>query len=52
MLQAQSLRERLSGVSIDEEAASMVRYQQSYDASAKVLKAAEEMFQTVISIKR
>ncbi|MGB0452788.1 MAG: flagellar hook-associated protein FlgK [Bacteriovoracaceae bacterium] len=52
LAQAQGIRERLSGVSIDEETANMMRYQQAYDASAKVLKAADEMFQTVLSIKR
>ncbi len=47
-----SVKERFSGVSIDEEAANMVRYQHAYDASAKVMKTAEEMFQTILSIKR
>lgn len=50
--QTKSVKERFSGVSIDEEAANMVRYQHAYDASAKVMKTAEEMFQTVLSIKR
>lgn len=50
--QAKSLRERVSGVSIDEETANMVRYQHAYEASAKVMQTANEMFDTVISIKR
>ena len=50
--QTKSVKERYSGVSIDEEAANMVRYQHAYDASAKVMKTAEEMFATVLSIKR
>lgn len=50
--QANSLRERISGVSIDEETANMVRYQHAYEASAKVMQTANEMFDTVIGIKR
>lgn len=52
LAQANSLRERLSGVSIDEETANMVRYQQAYQASAKMMQAADEMFKTVLEIKR
>lgn len=50
MAQATSLRERISGVSIDEETANMVRYQHAYDASAKVMKAANDMFNSVLKI--
>lgn len=50
--QAVSLRERTSGVSIDEETANMVRYQHAYDASAKIMQTANEMFDTVLNIKR
>ncbi len=50
--QAKSIRERISGVSIDEETANMVRYQHAYEAAAKVMQTANEMFDTVISIKR
>jgi len=52
LAQTQTLRERISGVSIDEETANMVRFQHAYDASAKVMKTANEMFDTVLSIKR
>lgn len=52
IVQANSLRERISGVSIDEETANMVRYQHAYEASAKVMQTANEMFDTVIGIKR
>ncbi len=51
LVQAKSLKERLSAVSIDEETANMVRFQHAYEASAKVMAAADEMFKTVISIK-
>lgn len=50
LAQTKAVKERLSGVSIDEETANLVRYQQAYDASAKVLKSADEMFKTVLGI--
>lgn len=52
LAQANSLRERLTGVSIDEETANMVRFQHAYQASAKIMQAADEMFKTVLDIKR
>ncbi|MEI8346645.1 MAG: flagellar hook-associated protein FlgK [Pseudomonadota bacterium] len=52
LAQTRSLKERISGVSIDEETANMVRYQHAYDASAKVLKTADDMFKTVLGIMR
>lgn len=51
LAQTRSVKERLSGVSIDEETANMMRYQQAYDASARVIKTADEMFQTVLGLK-
>jgi flagellar hook-associated protein 1 FlgK len=52
LAQATSIRERLTGVSIDEETANMVRYQHAYEASAKMMQAADEMFKTVLELKR
>lgn len=52
LAQTKSLKERITGVSIDEEAANMIKFQQAYEASAKVLKAADDMFQVVLGIKR
>ena len=48
--QNQSIKERITGVSLDEEAANLVKYQNTYQASAKVIQAAEEMFNTLIRI--
>jgi flagellar hook-associated protein 1 FlgK len=39
-----------SGVNLDEEAANLVRYQQAYQASAKVLATAASLFATVLDI--
>ena len=52
LAQASSIRERLTGVSIDEETANMVRFQHAYEASAKMMQAADEMFKTVLELKR
>lgn len=48
----ENIKQRVSGVSLDEEAANMVKYQQAYEANAKVMKTAEEMIQTIMNIKR
>lgn len=47
-----AIRERVSGVSIDEETANMVQYQHVFDASARVMSVADEMFATVLGIKK
>ena len=52
LVQTKSIRERIAGVNLDEETANMVRYQHAYQASAKVMQAAQDMFETVLSIKR
>lgn len=52
LAQAKSIKERLSGVSLDEETANMVKYQHTYDASARMIKTADEMFDSVLSMMR
>ncbi|MBT4792979.1 MAG: flagellar hook-associated protein FlgK [Halobacteriovoraceae bacterium] len=52
LAQAKNIKERLSGVSIDEEATNMVKYQHAYEASAKMIKTADEMFDSVIGMMR
>jgi flagellar hook-associated protein 1 FlgK len=52
LAQSKTVKERISGVSIDEETANMVKFQHAYDASAKVIKTADEMFKAVLDIKR
>jgi len=44
-------RSSVSGVSLDEEAANMVRYQQAYSASAQIISTINSMMQTVINMK-
>lgn len=46
--QAQDSRDSLSGVSLDEEAASLIRFQQYYNANAQVIQVARALFDTLI----
>lgn len=48
--QAKSLRDEVSGVSLDEEAALMMQYQRSYQAAAQMFRIVDEMTQTLLSI--
>ncbi len=50
--QLNTMRETLSGVSIDEETMNLMQFKQAFDASAKVIQVADEMLDTVLSIKR
>jgi flagellar hook-associated protein 1 FlgK len=50
--QLQNIRESISGVSLDEETTDMVKYQKAFDASARIIKVADEMFDTVLNLKR
>jgi flagellar hook-associated protein 1 FlgK len=50
--QAMEDRERVSGVNLDEEAALLIRYQQSYQAAAKVITTAQTMFETLLNAVR
>lgn len=50
--QLENLRESYSGVNIDEEIASMIEWQKQFDASARLIRTADEMLDTVINIRR
>ncbi len=47
--QATDYRDSTSGVNLDEEAANLLRYQQAYQASAQMIKIADQLFQTLIN---
>ena len=49
--QLRNIRESMSGVSVDEEMTKMVEYQKTYDASAKLIRTADELLDTVLRIK-
>ena len=48
--QSQAARDSLSGVNLDEEAANLMRYQQAYQASAKMLDIGSQLFDTLLAI--
>jgi len=48
--QAQAARDSVSGVNLDEEASNLLRYQQAYQASGKVIQVASELFDTLLSL--
>lgn len=45
-------RESISGVSLDEEAANLMRFQQAYQAAAQIMQASQTMFQTLLGVVR
>ncbi len=48
--QAENSRLELSGVNLDEEAANLLRYQQAYQASAKVIEVAGKIFDELVRL--
>lgn len=49
---AKSTRAQVSGVNLDEEAARLLQFQQAYQAAAKVIQAAQSMFDTLLQATR
>ena len=49
---AENARAAVSGVNLDEEAARLLQFQQSYQAAAKFLQVAQNAFDTMIGIMR
>lgn len=45
-------QQSIQGVSLDEEAIDLTRYQQAYQASAKIIETADAMFQTILGALR
>jgi len=50
--QIELLRDSVSGVSIDEEAAMMMRFQRAYEANARFFTVIDETIETLLSLKR
>ena len=50
--QAVASREAMSGVNLDEEAANLLRYQQAYQAAARVMQVSGTLFEELLSIGR
>lgn len=51
-VQSENWFQSVSGVSLDEEAANLIRYQQSYAAAARILTTAQELFNTILQSAR
>jgi flagellar hook-associated protein 1 len=49
MTEYENLRQSVSGVSLDEEMANMVQFQQSYNASARMINVQNEMLDTIVN---
>jgi flagellar hook-associated protein 1 FlgK len=47
---ATSQQQSVSGVNLDEEAMNLMKYQQAYQASAKVMQTANSLFSSLLSI--
>lgn len=50
--QSNSILQQVAGVNLDEEAANLLRYQQAYQASAKILSIATKIFDEILSLGR
>jgi len=50
--QATNAQQSVSGVNLDEEASNLIRYQQAYQASGKVMQIASELFDVLVSLGR
>lgn len=49
--QARESRDAVSGVSLDEEAAALVRFQQAYQANARVMQMASTLFEAILQVR-
>ena len=49
--EARDTRDSVSGVSLDEEAADLLRFQQAYQANAQVIQAANRLFDAILNIR-
>jgi flagellar hook-associated protein 1 len=49
--QAIETKDGISGVSLDQEAADLVRYQQAYQANAKVMQVASTLFDAILAVR-
>lgn len=50
LTEAQEARDSLSGVNLDEEAVDLIEYQQAYQAAAKMLQIASDLFDSILAI--
>ena len=51
MTQLNKVRDQVSGVSIDEETTNLMQFQHAFDASARVIRVADEMMESILKLK-
>jgi flagellar hook-associated protein FlgK len=49
--QAVASKDQISGVSLDQEAADLIRFQQAYQASAQIIQVASKLFDSILTIR-
>ncbi len=49
--QAVTAKDEVSGVSLDQEAADLIRYQQAYQAAAKILQVGSQLFDSILQVR-
>ena len=49
--QAVAAKDQVSGVSLDQEAGELIRFQQAYQASAQIIQVASKLFDSILSIR-
>ena len=49
--QAVTAKDQVSGVSLDQEAADLIRFQQAYQAAAKVLQVGSQLFDSILQVR-
>ncbi len=50
LTEIQNRRESISGVSLEEEAANLIKFQRAFEAGARMIKVADELLQTVLNL--
>ena len=52
LMQSQKSRDGVSGVNLDEEAANLIKFEQAYNASARIITVAQQIFDTLLAAFR
>jgi flagellar hook-associated protein 1 FlgK len=50
--QLTQMRDAISGVSLDEELSNLIKFQRAYQAAARLISVADELYQTLLSLRR
>jgi flagellar hook-associated protein 1 FlgK len=50
ILQVEALRDSISGVSLDEEAANMIKFQRAYEANARFFTTVDQSIETLLNM--